>query len=672
MKIVSTKALLVVVVLVAIGLPIQESWEFLTIVFSGFFIGMGSVKQRPIFIGCFLTLAVCLAVFRFFLFPVPYFLEGAHFFLPGSKQTMEDTPLPSAVYLKFKEHFDEKYPNRSDWCNGVPLTEGHCWTAFKQESPYAFSADAIFYDSQGYSRRSRYIDFHNVQTMRGGFINFMGSGGVEYTNWFDWLSKVRRTEMPFYVEYAFSPNYIGSKLCWRGLLAFPQGTDFRFVMNADKNCIDLTAEVASRPVYGLSMGKDGSLDITLKPPSKVRNLDRVYATIAVALVVILLAFTVRISLREQVVEIISFWAFGVASLLYFGFYLSFSRVIVHRGGDDGLTYAGWGLSILRHLWRGEYYLALRGQEDVFYFMPGLRYFRALELIFFGNTNYGYLILLIMTPLVLSAIFRLFLGKLASITLAGVFSYMPASFMPFWSLAGAAGLASAGYAEPMANLVFLTGVLLLCKDKQGLENAILQRFFVAGICLGISLFLRPNLIFAIFFLACFVVFKLRGSNLYRVWSFGAGAAIFGLAPLMHNLYFGGRFVMFTTATVVNIHVHPAVYYELLRSIAHLNWDWVSAAKIGVHLTKFVTPVWPKTAVLMTAVIAFFTRRFWLSTHLSKQYQALWLAATGLVLPFFVYTPEGRYGILPWTVISILALIPMISLTTQAKALISKFR
>ena len=67
-------------------------------------------------------------------------------------------------------------------------------------------------------------------------------------------------------------------------------------------------------------------------------------------------------------------------------------------GDDGLFYDSVGREILQHALSGNWYEALRGGENVFYYGgPGLRYFRALEHVLFGETYFGYLSLVLLLP-----------------------------------------------------------------------------------------------------------------------------------------------------------------------------------------------------------------------------------------------------------------------------------
>ena len=73
------------------------------------------------------------------------------------------------------------------------------------------------------------------------------------------------------------------------------------------------------------------------------------------------------------------------------------------GGDDGLFYDGVGRVILQKLLAGDIYGAFEGGEKVFYYGgPGLRYFRALEHVVFGESYLGYLSLVLLLPFLVSA------------------------------------------------------------------------------------------------------------------------------------------------------------------------------------------------------------------------------------------------------------------------------
>jgi hypothetical protein len=80
------------------------------------------------------------------------------------------------------------------------------------------------------------------------------------------------------------------------------------------------------------------------------------------------------------------------------------------GGDDGLIFSGFARDMLQHLAAGDIAGALKGVESVFYFNPGMRYFRALEFLVFGDTFLLYLLLVLILPLIVHAAVARFAGS----------------------------------------------------------------------------------------------------------------------------------------------------------------------------------------------------------------------------------------------------------------------
>ena len=128
------------------------------------------------------------------------------------------------------------------------------------------------------------------------------------------------------------------------------------------------------------------------------------------------------------------------------------------GGDDGLFYDGVGRVILQNCSPGMFGGSLRGGESVFYYGgPGLRYFRALEHIVFGESYLGYLSLILLLPFVAFALFRRFLPALWAIGLA-LFFMVPVGTLFGTTFVNYLKWASKGFADPAAYILFLAGIL----------------------------------------------------------------------------------------------------------------------------------------------------------------------------------------------------------------------
>jgi hypothetical protein len=93
-------------------------------------------------------------------------------------------------------------------------------------------------------------------------------------------------------------------------------------------------------------------------------------------------------------------------------------------GDDGLTYEGYARRILRHLLSGDFAAAFQGEEKVYFFAPGLRYFRVLERVLFGDTFLGYLSMILAFPLLVFVLFRRFLTAQWALVIVLLFVVTP--------------------------------------------------------------------------------------------------------------------------------------------------------------------------------------------------------------------------------------------------------
>ena len=161
-------------------------------------------------------------------------------------------------------------------------------------------------------------------------------------------------------------------------------------------CRAIEASDAGRRVFGIAV-KPGTLAMHLTPPWRVRLWQHAGTAIALAAVLALIVVLVRVQVRRAIVPLI---LLALALLVIAIDDASFvGGVRPFDGGDDGLFYDGVGRAILQNFLAGDVYGALEGGEKVFYYGgPGLRYFRALEHVVFGESYLGYLSLVLLLPL----------------------------------------------------------------------------------------------------------------------------------------------------------------------------------------------------------------------------------------------------------------------------------
>ena len=215
------------------------------------------------------------------------------------------------------------------------------------------------------------------------------------------------------------------------------------------------------------------------------------------------------------------------------------------GGDDGLFYTGVGRLILEHLVHGDILAALSGHESVYYYGgPGLRYFRALEMFFFGDTNLGYLSLVLLLPLIVLGLFKRFLTDNFAWPMTLIFTVVPVgeifgSTLPRLRQMGGARLCRSGRAYPAG-----VGRAGGGRCARGPPNRVAN---AAGgaLLMALAVFTKP-------IVAPMAGIVLGGAGLAALWTGQwrrvAGLCV-GFTPVLlmplHNWYFGHQFVLLSS-------------------------------------------------------------------------------------------------------------------------------
>ena len=251
------------------------------------------------------------------------------------------------------------------------------------------------------------------------------------------------------------------------------------------------------------------------------------------------------------------------------------------GGDDGLIYDGIGRLILQKLLAGDIAGFLEGGEKVFYFGgPGLRYFRAIEHVVFGESYLGYLSLVLLSPFVVLAIFRRFLPERWSLALILLFVAVPIGTLFGTTFVQYSKLASKGFADPAAYLLFFCAILPLM--SRNVLPALL-----GALLLALSIFMRPVVAPA----AAILVGGAGLAALYqRQWGRLAGMGI-GFLPVLsmalHNWIFGHVFVLFSSNSQDSnlLVMPPAAYLAAARELVSL--DFSGAARVLIQIANWLS-------------------------------------------------------------------------------------
>ena len=375
--------------------------------------------------------------------------------------------------------------------------------------------------------------------------------------------------------------FAGGELCWRGEVMW-EGVDGQFAVLPAGGCRAIKTSDAGRRVFGVAIKPD-TLAMHLTPPWRVRLLQYAGIAIALAAVLALIMALVRVEVRRA---ILPFILLGLALLVVAIDDASFvGGVRPFDGGDDGLFYDGVSRGILRDVLAGNVYGALEGGEKVFYYGgPGLRYFRALEHVVFGESYLGYLSLVLLLPLLTCALARRFLPQRWAIGVALIFVAIPVGELFGTTFLDYAKWAAHGFADPAAYILFIAGLLpLFGMTRAGPSGNFVPAFFGAML-LALAIIVKPILLPA-------ATVILGGTGIAalvrRQWRRVAGLCI-GFAPVLsmalHNWIYGHVFVPLS-ANAANpelLVMPPSAYAAALRELVtlHFNGGYLARALMQI--------------------------------------------------------------------------------------------
>jgi hypothetical protein len=683
-----------VLVIAALGLPVNDLFRYALLVVATVAVVAGTVAARLApWLAAIAAVALC--VLGQILSPAPRIEEGHNIFLVDRAGSAFEAGLPREAFRVMAAEFDATYPPTR---RCAPTQDG-CWRG--QGFPprtFAFSADGIF-EHPAYSRRVTGIDFSDPVWLRLGFINELAY------NWNSQVSDLARAQrdrrslafmqqwtltMPWFVVYRFGADFVGSALCWRGEVLWEgAGENFEAVHHPAMGCRTLAPDDVGRNIFGVAIA-DHHLAMRLVPTWHVRLRQLVEPGLALIGSAVVLALLVRVRLRRLVLPFALIAATLLVALLNDASFIGGVRPF--DSGDDGLVYDGYARMILRRLVAGDLAGALQGGEAVFYFTPGMRYLRAAEHVFFGETYLGYLSLILLLPFLVFALTRRFLPLTWAIALTLMFAAIPVGVGFGSSLLQYVKWGARGFADPAAYVLFLAAFVLLLgratrsvcslsptgrgRGEGGRSLSIdfnpsphpspygrgsrpsspcenpqdrFARAFGAGLLFALALTVRPNIAPAAgILLAGAGIAALAQQQYRRVAGLVLGfAAVLGMA--LHNWAYGGQLVLFTTSAghPLLLTMPPSAYLAALAELAHLDFA-------GEHVTRALRQIggWlagPSESVAMAplnaaAIVILIRVMLWKA---AEPWLRLTAAATvvqhGVAL---VYASSGRYYYLTW--------------------------
>lgn len=653
------KFFLLVLILFCIGLPIIDNLHFFVlllaitiIIFSALTI---STKRIIWFI--ILTLIV---IFVKNIMPKPVIQEGHNvFILKGQQETLEKE-LPSKVFLYIKDLFVKRYPSNLHCDPKAPA----CWRFYPvPDSLYAFSADSAFARPK-YSRIVNSIDFKNLTEFRGGFAN------DKRYNWYGG-SDIKRESMPYFVMYEFSSNSVNSLICWKGHSLWETKLgDFQPQYHKNEQCRALKnddigkriffASLNNQPQLGFwasiknrlrrtsSLSEESSDELTVRfiPQAWLRFCMFLSNLLMILSVFVILFLSCRLDLRKLCLA--GFFIICAIVIVFVYCPHFYGNYFIHEGGEDGLTHHGLGSIILQDVVKGDWTNAIRGGQDLYFDTPGLRYFRAIEKMLFGDNNYGYLMIILFLPYIFYLFLGTFFGKKLSFVLACIFliGLSPGKILENlgFSYYMYVLVARGGWPDTIGYFAFFAAVWICFKYY---KNPALYIWygFIGHFLLFISVFMRPNLILAaliVIFYFAYVLFKQKRFKEILLVNIGFLPVFL---PLLHNMIFGKSFYLFTSTLQLSISrgVSLGQYLNAFNEALKFNWQGPNLTKAITHLSGLVGPFY-RFPLILGLFYVFFRRR---GKNYSPQIKLIALIAISLhAANIFLFCTYFRYVFMTW--------------------------
>jgi len=574
-----------VLALAAVGLPVNDLGSYALLLVAAVVIFSGKVSARGRAWAAALAIVVIAVAGQFLLAP-PSIEEGHNVFLPSPAL---ERGLPAEVYRRLSDEFDAQYPPAARCRHG----SSGCWQDQSlPDSAFAFSADGIWHKS-AYSRSVTWLDFADPVWLRLGFTN------ENRYNWYTAAPDVHRADrdrrfwmglhrwhlaMPWFEVIRLPAAFVGGELCWRGEILW-EGEGEHFTRWPGQGCRAIEPADAGRRIVGIAIKPD-TLAMYVTPPWHVRLLEFAAALLAGIAVLGVLGVLVRFRMRHLLLPAILILLALLVIAIDDASFLGGLRPM--DGGDDGLFYDGVARVILQKLFAGDIAGFLEGGEKVFYYGgPGLRYFRAIEHLVFGESYLGYLSLVLMLPFVVLKIFRRFLPASWSLALILLFVAIPVGQLFGTTFVQYLKWSSKGFADPAAYIFFFCALLPIIGPTSGASGERILPAFFGALLFALAIFMKP-------IVAPAAAVMLGGAGLaalyQRQWPRLLAMCI-GFLPVfsmaLHNWMFGHVFVLFSSNSRDSnlLVMPPSAYATAAREL--LSLDFSGVARVLAQLADWLS-------------------------------------------------------------------------------------
>lgn len=391
--------------------------------------------------------------------------------------------------------------------------------------------------------KGQFLNIQNINELRTNIFTSPGTTLIYNNPYLD------KHNYPYILKIEFPNLYYGSNFCY---------DDFK----NKSNCHNISETLNSFTIIGV--GEENNL---ILKQNLVLNLIKFLSSILLFFFLILLLrsfYEFRFRNKFELLYPFSliFWLIIFSYTNYDNINFLNSYFFQYPGGD-GYWYLFLGNLISENFKQFNFIETVRGGVDIFYFMPGMRYFVALEKLIFGNAYYLHLVIFCLLPFILKKLLELYLPKRITYLLIFSFCFFPLMHHMGFSYYQYVRYSSKVFAEPVAYTIFLYGFVRLVYFYRD-RSLYFGTLPFTCLLLCISCIMRPNLSSSSFFLLLFPLFYLITTNRLKSLFFFILSGFVIFLPFIHNFLFGNELVLFTSAvfTDANIKITLKDYLDLV--------------------------------------------------------------------------------------------------------------
>ena len=617
--------ILLLFIILCFGLPLANWGAFVTILVALYAVFLNKINTKPIMwlISCALLASLLIVKSQIY---------------PPNIEMGEQIYSPEDIYLKNILPVDITNMAKNEWDNLKQPFDSYPANTEKTENPWAFSADA-FFDNPQMSRTIKSLNFKDRYSLRIGTLNNakynyfgsdLGSAGAYY---------------PLIFSF-FLPNTMASeKLCWTGKLYIEDNERWREYFTQNKKCMTLDKEQWGKDkylkIYAFDFNKNIPLSITNKN----------YREILIYILSILNAIIILLLLTKLNREDLTLIALSVISILLYmadqhyrgGYPSSFSGLPYMGRGNDGLTHYSYAREMVESLSHHDIIGWLRGNENIFYMMPGMRYLLGITMPFFGESIFGLLLIISLTPITIRSLLKKLFNKKWQIIMFICFFIIPIfEAFGFYQIY-LAKYTIEGFGAGIAISALIAAFALLWKRDDIIYTN--RDLLIIGFLLALAISLRPNFL-------PFVAVLFTGLSLYFIYNKRIQKVIalgIGFSPILlityHNYFFGNVFVPLTNSATIgnNMRNGPEKWNNCLSSLSD------SCNQVIHHLSIWVSYTEPwYIIILLCLIFIIFNKKM----NIIEKILAVSLIAGHLVFLFYEGVARYSHGI--WLLSFILCL------------------